>query len=277
VSSSLPPLVDTHCHLTLEEFDRDRWAVVERAAQSGVQSIVVPAIDLKSSQEVVALAEKHPQLYAAVGLHPHAAAEWSEAADRDLRRLAASPRVVAIGEIGLDYYRDRAPRDVQQAALTAQLQLAADLGLPVLLHSRNSVEDVLDAVQAWAPSLPDALRARCGVLHAFQGTSEDAGRAVSLGLYLGLGGPLTYPSAQRGLRSAISAVPAERLVLETDSPYLPPQGHRGERNEPAHLPRIAQGLAEARGIPARQAAHLTTDNATTLFGWTHGTDHRHLL
>jgi TatD DNase family protein len=277
VSGTPPPIVDTHCHLTLEEFDRDRSAVLDRAVRSGIQAIVVPAIDLKTSREVVALAEQHQHIYAAVGIHPHAAGDWSEASRRELRQLAASPRVVAIGEIGLDFYRDRAPRPAQLIALLAQLDLAAEIGLPVILHSRHAAGEVLHAVQEWSSRLASPLRARCGVMHAFQGDAHAAMRATDAGLFIGIGGPLTYPSAARDLHGALSDVPQERLLLETDAPYLPPQGHRGERNEPAFLPLVAAVLADLRGWGPSEAAYLTTANASNLFGWAHATDDRHIL
>jgi TatD DNase family protein len=276
VTDPRPPLVDTHCHLTLAEFDLDRAAVLGRAAQAGLEAMLIPAIDLKSSREAVALAEQHASLYAAVGVHPHAAADWSETSRLELRALARSSRVVAIGEIGLDYYRDRTPRPMQRAALEAQLELAAELGLPVILHSREATEAVLQSLRPWALSLCAPLHGRCGVLHAFQGDLQAAQCAAESGLYLGIGGPLTYPSAS-GLRDVLAQAPAERLLLETDAPYLPPQGHRGQRNEPSYLPLVAAQLASVRGWEPAEAARRTTANAARLFGWTNGTDDRHLL
>jgi len=276
VSDPRPPLVDTHCHLNLPEFERDRAEVLGRAAVAGLEAMVIPAVDLVTSRGAVGLAEQNDSLFAAVGIHPHAADDWSEASRLELRSLARSSRVVAIGEIGLDYYRDRTPRPIQQTALEAQLDLAAELGLPVILHSRQATEAILETLRPWALSLPAPLKGRCGVLHAFDGDLQVALDAADAGFYLGIGGPLTYPSAS-GLRGILARAPDARLLLETDAPYLPPQGHRGQRNEPSFLPLVAARLASLRGWEPAQAAQRTTANAACLFGWTHGTDDRHIL
>jgi TatD DNase family protein len=269
-------LADTHCHLMLPEFGSDLPDVLDRARQAGVAWILVPGIDLDSSRQAVALAEAHPGVLAAVGLHPHHATDWDASAAADLRALAAHPRVVAIGEIGLDYYRDRSPRAVQQAALHGQLKLAGELGLPVILHNRQATADLLAAVLPWARSLDSPRQTRAGVLHAYSGEAGASREAVEAGFYLGLGGPITYPNGRRpGLD--VTDLPLERVLLETDAPYLPPQPFRGERNEPGHVRIVAEEIARRRTLTLAEVAHATSANASSLFGWTDGNDDSNLL
>jgi TatD DNase family protein len=265
-------LADTHCHLCLEPFEGDLEAVLDRAAQAGVARILVPGIDLATSRRAVELAEAHDSLFAAVGLHPHSASDWDQAAYEGLRSLARSPRVVAIGETGLDFYRNYAPRDRQYAAFDRQLELADELSLPVVVHSREATEAVLDRLSTWT-ARP---RPRPGVLHAFSGDLTAASRALEAGFYIGVAGPVTYRSAAP-LRDMAAGLPIDRFLIETDAPYIPPEPHRGERNEPAHVRLVADGLAAARGIEPADAGRASWDNAAALFRWTDGTDDRNLL
>jgi TatD DNase family protein len=260
-------LADTHCHLMLEAFHDDREAVLQRARQAGVTRILLPGIDLVTSEQAVELAQTHPELYAAVGVHPHSASQWDARVAAQLRHLARHPKVVAIGEIGLDYYRDLAPRPQQRHALEAQLALAADLGLPVVIHNRQAMQDLLAALIEWAQSLERAAPGRPpGVLHAYSGDQEAAQATAEAGFFFGLGGPLTFPNAH--LRRTITkSLPLDRLVLETDAPYLAPQPHRGRRNEPAHVRLVAERLAQLLERPLPRLAKVTTDNASRLFGW----------
>jgi TatD DNase family protein len=265
-------LADTHCHLCLEAFRDDLEPVLERASRAGVRRILVPGIDLTTSRRAVTLAESHDVVFAAVGLHPHAASEWGPSAYHELRALAQSPRVVAIGETGLDFYRNYAPRDRQMAAFDQQLELADELALPVVVHSRESMPEVLDRLTRWA----GAERPRAGVLHAFSGDTSDASRALEAGFYIGVAGPVTYPSAH-ALRSLAAGLPSDRWLVETDAPFLPPVPHRGERNEPAHVLLVAEALASARIIEPGDAGQASWDNAAALFRWIDGTDDRHVL
>jgi TatD DNase family protein len=276
-------LVDTHCHLDFPQFDADRAAAWARAQAAGVTLLINPGTDLPSSRRAVALAEGYPGIYAAVGVHPHDAATLGEAELAELRGLAMHPKVVAIGEIGLDYYRDLSPRPQQRAAFEAQLGLAADMGLPVVVHQREAAADVLAALRAclhlsvrhkWvgrpspgsapAPARTAGAVQAGGVLHAFSGDLAMAEEAVAWGFYIGIAGPLTFANA-RQLPEVVGWAPADRLLLETDAPYLAPHPHRGQRNEPAYLRLTAGRLADLRGLSPDAVALQTTDNARRLF------------
>ncbi|MCX6099589.1 MAG: TatD family hydrolase, partial [Candidatus Bipolaricaulota bacterium] len=213
---------------------------------------------LDSSHEAVRLAERHRLIWATVGVHPHGAKYVTPKALRELEELAKSPRVVAIGEIGLDYYRDLSPRDVQRSVFAAQLELAKRLELPVVLHNRQSTDDHVAILRKVG-------RTHAGVVHSFLGDLVLAETFLGLGLHLGVGGPLTYP-ANEALRDAVRRVPLERIVLETDCPYLTPVPHRGKRNEPAYIELVAAEIARIRGISIDDVARQTTENALALFG-----------
>jgi len=268
-------LVDSHCHLDAPQFDADRDAVIARMAESGVRYAVNPGVDLPSSRAAVALAlRQHGCIYAAVGIHPHEAKTLDAVTLKELKQLAASPRVAAVGEIGLDYYRDLSPRDVQRRAFEAQLELAAELDLPVIVHGRNpqgassAHDDVLAVLRDWRTSLHaprSTLHEHPGVLHSFSGDVAMAEQVVALGFFIGVSGPVTYRNADR-LRDVVRAVPLERLLIETDAPYLTPQPRRGQRNEPAYVRRVAQAVADVRDLILEQVADQTTANACVLFG-----------
>jgi len=262
-------LVDSHCHLDARRFEADRETVIVRAAESGITHIVNPGVDLPSSRSAVKLAQQHECIYAAVGFHPHEAKALDASALEELRRLAASPKVVAIGEIGLDYYRDLSPRDVQRRAFETQLELAAELGLPVIIHDRDAHQDVLTILRDWCKSL-DAQRpkldGRVGVMHSFSGDTRLAEQVLALGFSVGISGPVTYSNADR-LRETVRAIPWERLLIETDAPYLTPHPHRGQRNEPAYVRWVAQAMADIQGLPLEAVASRTSANARALFEW----------
>lgn len=269
--------VDTHCHLDLHQFDADRDAVIGRAVAAGVTRIVNPAIDLDSCQRVLALADRHPAVFAAVGVHPTNCADFDETNTlAALRDLAGHPKVVAIGEIGLDYYWEKVSHEQQMRALRAQLALAAELGLPVILHARNAAQgrpaciaDLLWEIEQWGP----AIRKRrgqngiLGVWHAFSGDAQEAQRAYAAGLVLGLGGPITFPNA-RGLHALAPELHLDRLLLETDAPYLAPHPYRGQRNEPGYIPLIASALAQRCGVTVAEVASSTSETANRCFGFT---------
>jgi len=259
-------LTDTHCHLSLNQFSDELDLILTRANEAGVGRLLIPGVDLETSRRAVELAEDHDQLFAAVGIHPHNASSYSDAAKHQLIELAHSPKVVAVGEIGLDFYRDHSPRELQMAALIDQLSLASQLELPVILHNREAQEELLEVLLEWAPTLS---RPQKGVLHAFSGDRQGAEKALSSGFLIGVAGPLTYPSAKE-LRKIIQDLPHDRLLLETDSPYLPPQPHRGQRNEPAYLPFIAEELGQLTQREVDEVAEDTSENATRLFGWQNG-------
>jgi TatD DNase family protein len=241
-------MIDSHCHLDFPDFDQDRDEVLARATEAGVTAIVNPGTDLESSRRALALAERYDNVYAAVGVHPHDASTLDRQVLAELRQLASHPKVVAIGEIGLDYYRDLSPRAQQRAAFEAQLTLAADLDRPVIIHQRESADDVMAALRDWATGG----RPGC-VLHAFSGDDAMADEAVSLGFFIGVGGPLTFKNARR-LPEIVTGLPLSCLVVETDAPYLAPHPYRGKRNEPAYVALVVKRLAELRGTARTYAA-----------------------
>jgi TatD DNase family protein len=257
-------LIDTHCHLNFDAYDADREAVIQRAADVGVTRMIIPSVDLVTADEGIALAEQHAGVYAAAGIHPNSTTAFT---DGDLDRIAAQaaqPKVVAIGEIGLDYHWDDSPKPTQQRAFEAQLALAAKLELPVIIHNRDASEDVLRILEAWTPTLPPSLQVRPGVLHSFSAPAAIAERALAIGFYLGFTGPVTFKKADE-LRRIAAAAPPDRILVETDAPYLTPAPHRGKRNEPAYVALIAERIAALKQLPFAEFAALTTANAERLF------------
>jgi TatD DNase family protein len=268
--------IDTHAHLDAPRFEADLDAVLRRAHEAGVKWIITIGADLASSRSAVALAERYEAVYATVGVHPHEARAADRSTLDEVRDLAAHPLVVAVGEIGLDYYRDLSPRHAQRAAFESQLALAGEAFKPVVVHIRDqrdcasAYDDALSILGTWtsglsirqsfhSPILPSP-----GVLHCFSGTPDAAEAALDLGFYLGVDGPVTYPNA-RALQAMVFGLPLERLLLETDCPYLAPQARRGKRNEPAYLPYIAEKIAELKGLSPSAVARTTTENARRLF------------
>lgn len=247
---------DTHCHLNHPDLYPEWQAALFRAQQSGVQRLILIGYDLESSRRAVELSEQSDALYATVGIHPHDAAQCNAHTLQALRELADHPRVVAIGEIGLDFYRNLSPREAQYQAFHAQMQLAHSLNLPIVIHCREAYEEVL-SVLAQYPEVR-------GVLHCFSGTAEQAQRGLELGYYLGIGGVATFKSAEM-LRAIVQATPRDRLLLETDAPYLAPHPYRGKRNEPAYLPLIAQQVAALWGTTLETVSEITEANAQRLF------------
>ncbi len=248
-------LVDSHAHLDFPEFDPDRGAVIARARAAGMVAILNMGADLESSRASVALAQQYDFIYAAVGVHPHDAKTLTPTALEELRALARHPKVVAMGEIGLDYYRDLSPRPVQRQAFADQLALAAELGLPVVIHSRDALDDTLSILRGWTGG---------GVLHSYSGGPERLEEVLAMGFSIGISGPVTFATAHR-LRTVAARVPLDRLLIETDCPYLTPEPHRGRRNEPAYVWYVAGAVARARGMPAEEVARITAENAARLF------------
>lgn len=257
-------MIDTHCHLNFESYDHDRDEVVQRAAEAGVKCIINPGIDLPSSRAGIELARRYDSVYAAVGLHPNSSALFAQADITALQALAAETKVIAIGEIGLDYYRDRSPKSQQYAAFEAQLALAAELELPVIIHNREASGDVLAVLENWAKNLPESLQERPGVLHSFSAPAQIAERALAIGFYLGFTGPITYKNAD-DTRSVARMTPLDRLLVETDGPFLTPVPHRGKRNEPAYIPYMVDRLASLKQLSTDAMAQITTENAMRLF------------
>lgn len=259
------PLIDTHCHLDFDAYDGLRADVLAVAVANDVTRLINPGTDLRSSRAAVALAAEHPGVYAAVGIHPNSTADFTPAMLDEVRALAAAPKVVAIGEIGLDYYRDWSPKDQQWRAFEAQLGLAAELALPVIIHNRDASDDVLDILESWASALPAALRDRPGVLHSFSAPLSIAERALACGFYIGFTGPVTFKKADE-LRHIAARVPDDRILVETDGPFLTPHPHRGQfPNKPGYVRFVAERLAALRQVPDAAFFAQTTANAERLF------------
>lgn len=256
--------VDTHCHLNFDSYDSDRNAVLESATAAGVNRIIIPAIDLETSRLIPSLCQSHAGLYAAVGIHPNSTADFDDDSIHALEALAQHPQVVSIGEIGLDYHWDKSPKVQQFRAFEAQLALAAKLSLPVIIHNREAGEDTLAILSKWVTTLPEALQQRPGVLHSFSGTLAMAERALAMGFYLGFTGPITYKNADETRRIA-AAAPLDRLLVETDGPFLTPVPYRGQRNEPSYIPLILDRLAAVRQLSREEIGAATTSNAVRLF------------
>jgi len=260
-------LIDSHCHLQDPKFDRDREAVIQRAREAGVSTFVVIGYDMEASRRGVDLAESIENTYATVGVHPHDA-ESLTIQDLDmLGRLAESPKVVAIGEIGLDFYRNLSPPDAQRRAFQQQLSLARDLSLPVVIHAREADEETFDILAAYGDYRRTGWPANrpIGVMHCFAGDLALALRYVDLGFVISIPGTCTYPDAHR-LQAVCQGLPLRSMVIETDAPYLPPQSHRGRRNEPAYLAETASFIAALRDEPFADLAKGTASVAAGLFG-----------
>ncbi len=257
-------LIDTHCHFNFEDYDHDRDQVWANSHAVGVRRMIIPAVDIQTSHQAIALAEKYEGIYVAVGIHPNSTAEFDEDVIPAIRELASHPKVVAIGEIGLDYYWDKSPKSQQFRGFEAQLALARELELPVIIHNREASEDTLTILEKWAKDLPNSLKARPGVLHSFSGDVTIAKRALNIGFYLGFTGPITYKNAD-DMRRVATSTPLNRILVETDAPFLTPIPHRGKRNTPAYIPIIVDRLASLHNIPTEEMGRYTTENAVNLF------------
>jgi len=250
-------LIDTHAHLQMKDYNNDRDEVISRAAEAGVRYIINASFDLPSSQQAVKLAEEYKNLYAAVGMHPHDARLLDDKTLDILRDLAGHPKVVAIGEMGLDYYRDLSPRSVQKTAFEKQLRLAQEVGLPVIIHNRDAHKDTLEILRRHSGQVR-------GVMHCFSGDLDFADACIRMGLYISFAGPVTYPKSQP-LREVAAQVQWEKFFVETDCPYLAPQFKRGKRNEPSYVKAVAKKIAEIRRATFPETARITTENARAFF------------
>ncbi|WP_147652464.1 TatD family hydrolase [Vulcaniibacterium gelatinicum] len=255
-------LVDSHCHLDAAEFDADREAVLRRARAAGVMRQIVPAVEAAGWPKLRAVCASAPGLYPAYGLHPVALPAHRPQHLAELREWIERERPCAVGECGLDYFVEALDRNAQQRWFEAQLALARDHDLPVIVHARRAVDAVIATVRRIAGTAADGVVR--GVVHSFGGSAEQARQLWRLGILVGLGGPVTYPRANR-LRALAATMPLEFLLLETDAPDQPDAGIRGQRNEPARLPQVLTAIAELRGMPADELAAVTTRNAERLF------------
>jgi TatD DNase family protein len=250
-------LVDSHAHLQWTSFDKDREKVINRAKEADVKYIVNIGYDLDGSKKAIELAETHEGLYATVGLHPHNASEFNEKVLDGLRRLSENSKVVAMGEIGLDCYRNLSPKAAQQKAFEAQLILAQELELPVVIHDRDAHADVFKTLSKFKGKLT-------GVMHCFSGSREMAEQCVKMDYYVSFAGPVTFPNAHK-LHETAKTIDLDKILIETDCPWLAPQEMRGRRNEPAFLPFTAEKIANLRGISLDELVEATTKNAKQVF------------
>jgi TatD DNase family protein len=257
-------LIDTHCHFNFEAFVPDRDALWQDALAHGVTRLINPAVDLESGARALELSAHYAGVYIAAGVHPNYTADYVPSQLDHIAEQARQPKCVAIGEIGLDYYWDMSPKAQQWRAFEDQLSLAARLNLPMIIHNREATDDLLSILSAWHATLPEARRERLGVLHSFSASLESAERALALGFYLGFSGPITYKKAD-DLRRVAANVPLDRILIETDAPYLTPHPHRGKRNTPAYVRYVAEELARLRNCSFEAIAQITTQNAERLF------------
>ncbi len=260
-------LIDTHCHLDFAAFDDDRDSIINNAHRAGVSFIVNPGIDIQSSERAINLSSQYELLFTAVGMHPNSENVHVDDWLMRLKSLADQPKVVAIGEIGLDYYRKTNSIDYQKRLFNLQLTIACEVNLPVIIHSRQAGSDVIQILSEWRNKLKtenSPLQRTPGVLHSFSDDLDIAQKAIELGFYIGITGPITFDNA-KNLRSTIAAIPIEYLLLETDAPFLTPHPNRGKRNEPANIIYIAEKIAEIHNLPLERVIKQTTLNATRVF------------
>ncbi len=252
-------LFDTHAHYDDERFDPDREELLASLPEKGVDLVINVGYDMPSSENSVAFAEKYPYIYAAVGVHPHDAKTLTEGDCARLLELSGHPRVVAIGEIGLDYHYDLSPRDVQRSAFARQIELAKEAGLPFIVHEREACKDCLDILKA------QGVGERAGVMHCFSGSRETAKILLDMGMYISVGGPVTFKNNVKTV-DMVDYVPLDRLFIETDSPYMPPVPHRGKRNDSSLVIHVAEKIAQIKGLSVEEVAAATKENAKKFFG-----------
>lgn len=258
--------VDTHCHLNLMNSNGQLDFIIENAIKNNIKKIMVPGIDIETSLEAIKISEKYDCVYAAIGIHPNEANKWAEDSFTTLKELASHPKVRAIGEIGLDFYRKHTPREVQIRVLTEQLNLAEITGLPIIIHTRDSLQETLNHVLVWKNLITK--RKIYGVFHSFEGNIEQAVKIASEQFFIGISGPITYKNASEKHELGKN-FPLSSMLLETDSPYLSPHPLRGKPNEPANIKLIAEKISNLSEKPLKLVLQETTKNANILFAWEH--------
>ena len=249
--------IDSHAHIQLDRFDSDRSVVIERAKNSQVSIILVVGFDISTSHLAVELADRYDHIYATVGLHPHDAKRFTPQTLREIALLAEHPKVVALGEMGLDYHRNLSPKLVQKRVFEEQLDLATQLDLPIVVHNRNAFDDILSILEN-RPQLTG------GVLHCFSENTKSMDRVIDVGFHIGIGGPVTYKKSQ-DLKQVVKVMPADSFLIETDCPWLAPQLRRGKRNEPAYITEIATKIAELRQVTIESVGQTSSQNFRKLF------------
>jgi TatD DNase family protein len=255
-------IIDTHVHVDADAFDEDREAVIERARENGVQYMVNIGCDIKSSYRSMELAEQYDFIYATAGIHPHDVKSIDDDTYSHLKQLLRHPKVIALGEIGLDFFKNYSPHDVQRTHFRQQIKLAREMDKPIIIHSRDAKEDILAILSEFYPKDPNA---HSGIFHCFSGDQELADKALELGFYISFSGSVTFKKTEE-LREVAKTIPADRLFAETDCPYLTPVPHRGKRNEPAYVNHTAEKLAEIRGLTIEDVQRTMSLNFFQLFG-----------
>ena len=247
---------ESHAHYDDERFDEDRDTLLASFPAEGIETVVNASSDIKSSKASIALSEKYPFFYAAVGVHPHEVENITEADIDELRELSKHPKVVAIGEIGLDYYYDLSPRDLQRHWFKRQLELADELKMPVIIHSRDAAQECFDIIKN--------SNVRNGVIHCYSGSAEMAEEYIKTGFYIGVGGSLTFKNNKKGVET-VERIPIEKILIETDSPYLAPVPYRGKRNDSRLLKYVVERISQIKNIPENDICKITKNNAQNLF------------
>ncbi len=252
-------LIDTHCHINLKDFNEDFGDVIERI-ETRLESVINVGFDLKSSEESVKLSNKYESIYATVGIHPHDASTYDGFAEARLRELAKNPKVLAIGEIGLDYYRNLSPKEIQKEVFKKQIELALEIGKPVVIHCRDAYEDTINILKEYKNIK--------GIMHSYSGSYETA-KILMDRFYFSISGPVTFKNAVT-LREMVEKLPIEKILVETDSPYLTPEPFRGKRNEPCYVEYVAKMVAEIKGISYDEIIKITNENTKKAFGMEKG-------
>jgi TatD DNase family protein len=252
-------LFDTHAHLNADQYKEDLNEVMERAKEAGVSNIVVVGFDKITIIRAMELAEAHGHIYACVGWHPVDAIDMTDDDLKWIEELASHPKVVAIGEMGLDYHWDKSPHDIQKEVFRKQIRLAKKVKLPIVIHNRDATSDIVEILRE------EGAADVGGIMHCFSGSVEIARECLDMNFYISLGGPVTFKNAKKPKEVALE-IPLDRLLIETDCPYLTPHPHRGQRNEPSYVKLVAEQIAEIKGITFEEIARATSDNAKKLFG-----------
>ncbi|MFE8698798.1 TatD family hydrolase [Cytobacillus sp. FJAT-53684] len=252
-------LFDTHVHLNAEQYKEDLEEVIERALNEGISRMVVVGFDRPTIEKAMELVEKYDFMYASVGWHPVDAIDMKDEDLLWIEELASHPKVVAIGEMGLDYYWDKSPKEIQKEVFRRQIQLAKKVKLPIVIHNREATADIVEILKE------EGAEEVGGIMHCFSGSSETAKECVDMNFYISLGGPVTFKNAKKP-KEVAEAIPLEKLLIETDCPYLAPHPYRGKRNEPSYVKLVAEQIAEIKGLSLEEVAEVTTANAQKLFG-----------
>jgi TatD DNase family protein len=250
-------LIDSHSHLEMGDFDRDRDEVIKRAGQAGVDVIITVGTTLGDCKKAVSIVRQYEPVYAAVGIHPHEVKDIDNTTYDDLRELSKGEKVVAYGEIGLDFFRNLSPRDVQIRRFGEQLELAGEVGLPIIIHDRDAHKEILEMLRGW--------KGKRGVIHCFSGDFRMARKCLDMGFYISIPGAVTFGKSEK-LQDVVKRTPITGLLLETDAPYLTPHPNRGKRNEPAFVVHTARKVADIKGLTFEYVASVTSENTRDLFG-----------